>query len=248
MSKTVVITGASTGIGRALALELARRGYNLGLTARRQPVLEAVRDEICSLPGASGIRLEIAALDVTQVSQVAITLEALFARLGGVDIVVANAGANDLTRVGRGDLEKQVNLIQTNVVGAIATVDAAAAHFIKCGAGHVVGISSLASLQALPKQAAYCASKAAFSMYLDSARLELKRKGICVTKIMPGFIKTDIVKGVDIAKMPFAVSVEQAARELADLIEKRVAVGIVPAFPWKWLRPFFGYIPERFMH
>jgi len=242
---TVVITGASSGIGRALALEMARRGHALGLTARRMALLEQFRDELHAAHGKK-LRVELATLDVCQSASVGPTLRELFARLGGIDTIVVNAGANDITHIGGGDLEKELNLIQTNLIGAIATINAATEHFLKRGKGHIVGISSLASLQPVATQAAYCASKAGFSMYLDSARVELKRKGIAVTDILPGYIKTDIVEGVDIGQLPFAIPVEQAAREMARLIEKRVKSGVVPAFPWKLVRPFMGHLPERF--
>ena len=242
---TVVITGASSGIGRALAVEMARRGHALGLTARRMTLLEQFRDELHAAHGKK-LRVELATLDVCQSASVGPTLHELFARLGGIDTIVVNAGANDITHIGGGDLEKELNLIQTNLVGAIATINAATEHFLKRGKGHIVGISSLASLQPVATQAAYCASKAGFSMYLDSARVELRRKGIAVTDILPGYIKTDIVAGVDIGQLPFAIPVEQAAREMARLIEKRVKSGVVPAFPWKLVRPFMGHLPERF--
>jgi len=209
------------------------------------PLLEQLRDELHNAHGKQ-LRVELATLDVCQSATVSPTLHELFARLNGIDTIVVNAGANDLTHIGDGDLDKEINLIQTNVVGAIATINAATEHFLKRGKGHIVGISSLASLQPIATQAAYCASKAGLSMYLDSARIELRRKGITITDILPGYIKTDIVEGVDIGKMPFAISVEQAAREMTRLIERRVKRGIVPAFPWKLVRPFLGRLPERF--
>jgi short-subunit dehydrogenase len=242
---TVVITGASSGIGRALALEMARRGHALGLTARRIPLLERFRNELHAAHGKK-LRVELATLDVCQSASVGPTLHELFARLGSIDTIVVNAGANDITHIGGGDLTKELNLIQTNLVGAIATINAATEHFLARGKGHIVGISSLASLQPIATQAAYCASKAGFSMYLESARIELKRKGIAITDILPGYIRTDIVEGVDIGKLPFAIPVEQAAREMTRLIEKRVKSGVVPAFPWKLLLPLFGHLPERF--
>jgi short-subunit dehydrogenase len=242
---TVVITGASSGIGRALALEMAARGQALGLTARRLPLLEQLRDELHAAHGKE-LRVELATLDVCETASVGPTLHDLFARLGGIDTIVVNAGANDITRVGAGDLEKELKLIHTNLLGAIATINAATEHFLRRGKGHIVGISSLASLQPIAMQAAYCASKAGFSMYLDSARVELKRKGITITDILPGYIKTDIVEGVDIGQLPFAIPVQQAAREMARLIDKRVTSGVVPAFPWKLVRPFLGHLPERF--
>jgi short-subunit dehydrogenase len=242
---TVVITGASSGIGRALALEMAARGYALGLTARRLPLLEQLRDQLRSAH-RENLRVELATLDVCQTETVGPTLHELFARLGGIDTIVVNAGANDVTYIGRDQLDKELNLVQTNVCGAIATIHAATEHFHARGQGHIVGISSLASLQPIAGQAAYCASKAGISMYLDSARIELRRKGIAVTNILPGYIKTDIVEGVDIGKMPFAITAEQAAREMTRLIERRVKSGVVPAFPWKLIRPFLGHLPERF--
>ncbi len=83
-------------------------------------------------------------------------------------------------------------------------------------------------------------------MYLRAARIELRQKGIVVTDILPGYIATDIVDGMDISKLPFAIPASQAAREMARLIEKKAEKGVVPAFPWKYLRPFIGHLPERF--
>lgn len=242
MNQTVLITGASSGIGRALAFEFAARGYHLGLAARRVDMLEALRVELHTRYPLASRHIEIAALDVDRARDVAGALAPLFASLAGVDIVVVNAGVNRLTSVGRGDLEQASAVIQTNLVGAIATVEAAAAHMRARGGGQIVGISSLASVRAMPMQAAYCASKAGFSMYLEAARMELQRKNIGVCQILPGFVVTDIMP--NIGKYPFAVSAEQAAKEIVTLIERRKRFGVVPAYPWKWLRPFLGLIPN----
>lgn len=241
MNRTVVITGASSGIGRALAVEFARRGYNLGLTARRMGALEELREELLQL-GDSPSNIAVATLDVDQITSVGPTLQDLFGQLGRIDTVVVNAGINTFTAIGKGSLLKEQQLLQTNLLGAIATVNAAAEYFITAGGGRIVGISSLAALQAMPKQAAYCASKAGFSMYLDAARVELKRYNINITKILPGFVITEIMPKID--KYPFAVTAEQAAREMVDAIEKGKALSVIPAFPWKWLRPLFGHIPD----
>jgi short-subunit dehydrogenase len=85
-------------------------------------------------------------------------------------------------------------------------------------------------------------------MYLKAARIELRKMGITVTDILPGYIATDIVDGMDISKLPFAIPTTQAAQEMARLIEKKAERGVVPAFPWKYLRPFIGHLPERFSH
>lgn len=237
-----MITGASSGIGKALALEFAQRGYNLGLAARRTDRLEALRDEIAAMPGGQTLRVEITALDVSNTAAVSPALQGVFEALGQVDVVVVNAGVNKLTGVGKGQLDDELSLMQTNLLGAIATVNAAVEWFKQHGGGHVVGISSLASLTPIPKQAAYCATKAGFSMYLDAAAIELKKYKIDFTKILPGFVKTDIVDNME--QYPFLVSAEQAAKEMANHIEKRRAVGVVPGYPWKILKPLLANMPS----
>lgn len=242
MNKGVVITGASSGIGKALALEFAQRGYNLGLAARRIEQLESIRAEIALLPGCQNLQVDIAALDVNETQHVGPVLHSLFSHLPRVDVVIVNAGVNQLTGVGKGQLETELGLMQTNLLGAIATVNAAVEWFKKQGGGHVVGISSLASLTPIPKQAAYCATKAGFSMYLDAAAIELRKYKIDFTKILPGFVKTDIVENME--QYPFLVSAEQAAREMANHIEKRRSVGVVPGYPWKLLKPLLANMPS----
>ena len=233
---TVVITGASSGIGYALALEYLRRGWRVGLTARRVDRLERLREEY----GAG--RVVVRPLDVDRLAQVAPGLQAMFAELGQVDVVIVNAGINRFSAVGRGDFETEQAILQTNLLGAIATINAAAAWFMAHGGGHLVGIASVAALLGVPKQAAYCASKAALVRYLDSARIELTRHDIRVTQLLPGFVVTDIMP--DIARYPFAISAERAAREMADVIARGKSKALVPAFPWAWLQPFLPWIPD----
>ena len=242
MSKTIVITGASAGIGRALAQECFRRGYHLGLTGRRMEALETLRDELLASPSHGHQRIELISLDVDASDMVAPVLQSLFERLGGVDIVVVNAGINEYSKVGQGNFDRERRVLQTNLIGGVATVNAAAEYFLAKGGGHIVGISSLASLKGMPTQGAYCASKAGFSMYLDSARIELRNKNIRVTKILPGFVLTDIMPNIE--KFPFAVTAAKAACEMLDLIEKGKELGVVPGYPWRFLRPLIPHIPD----
>ncbi len=179
MSKSVMITGASSGIGKALAYELAKKGYSLALTARSIERLEEIREDIvkqCSAP-----KIVVRQLDVTDTDDVYVAVEELAEKLGGLDILVANAGVALAGNVGRGEFEKARQTIETNVIGAMATIDAATAHFLSKGSGHLVGISSVAALRGMPRNSAYCASKAGIAMYLEAVRAELYSKKIDVT-------------------------------------------------------------------
>ena len=242
MTRTVVITGASAGIGRALALEFARRGWRLGLASRRLATLESLRDEIVATAGGTAPPPAPLELDVADTAHCAERLSRFLESLGGVDVFIANAGINEFTRIGKGGFDGSQRILQTNLIGTIATLEVAATHFIAQGRGHLVGISSLASLLTIPSQGAYCASKAGLSSWLGAARIELERHDIAVTDVLPGFVVTDIMPHIE--RYPFAVPVERAAREIVDAIERRKRRAIVPGFPWRLLRPFAGLMPD----
>lgn len=243
---TVAITGASSGIGSTLALAFARRGYNRGLAARRIHALEQLRDRFPHKHSESAIRINLAAIDVTQESAAPAARRKLFDACGGADIVIANAGIHGITNAGKGDLAEEIRIIRTNLIGGIISVDAAVEHFLGQGCGHLAGISSLASLQPIQRQAAYCASKAGLTMYLDSIRVDLRKTKIRVTGIRPGYVGTNIVDGVDIRSIPFAITPEKAAEDIVALVEKRVKNGIVPFYPWWFIKPLLGHLPARF--
>ncbi len=237
----IVITGASAGIGRALACEFAKRGWRLGLAARRVDALEALRDELHSQPASRATQIELLQLDVDDEDAVAPRLTTLFDALGSVEVVVVNAGINAFSSVGRGELDTERRILRTNLLGAIATVDAAATLFIAQRCGHIVAIASVAAKVAVPRQAAYCASKAGLAHYMNSARIELSRHGITVGTILPGFVVTDIMP--DIGKYPFAIPADVAARDMARAIIRRQRTAFVPAFPWRWLHPLLNWLP-----
>lgn len=240
MPNTLIITGASAGIGKALAWEFARRNCRLGLTGRRLDVLEQLQSE---LQAQTGVEVHIARVDVDETDSVEQNLLDLCTKLGDVDSIVINAGINNFTRVGNGQLADETAIIRTNLIGAMATANAAVSYFLERGRGQIVGISSLASLQPIPSQAAYCASKAGISMYLDALRIEHKDNNIDVTQIRPGFIKTEIMENID--RYPFAISAEQAAKEMATAILARRKDVFVPRFPWSLFRPALGHLPDK---
>lgn len=241
MPKNLLITGASSGIGRALAREMAGRGYALALTARREAVLAELQQELTARH--PGLPVAQRPLDVAASDTVAPTLEELAADLGGLDIVVANAGVGHGEKVGYGRFAQARETVATNLLGAMATVDAAVAHFRSRGGGHVVGISSVAAFRGLPRSGSYSASKAGLAIYLEALRAEVYGTGIHVTVLYPGYIDTPL--NAMLPRRPFVIPVERGAALIADGIERRVARATVPAFPWSLLAPLLRRLPTR---
>lgn len=243
-NKSVVITGASSGIGAALAREFAKRGYNIALCARRIEKLETLKTELSQ--SNSRIKVISAALDVNELETVPTVLNDLKAQLGPLDIVIANAGITGVRRTGSGDLSVDKRIMQTNLYGAIATVDAAVAIFRDQGFGHIVGMSSFSAFRGIPGSAAYSASKAALTNYLQAVGTELfRKKDIKITAIHPGFIRTEIDENID--KFPFVIDADKAARTMVNAIEKGKADIVVPGWPWALLRKVIPLLPNSVM-
>lgn len=238
MAKTVFITGASSGIGRALALELAGRGHDLFLTARRLDALEEVRADIAARH--PGRRVEVRALDVTDDAGVAAAISEAAEEMGRLDIVVANAGVGNSGPVG-GNMERNRLIVETNLIGAMATVDAAITLFRRQGGGQVVGVGSVAGIRGLPGSSSYSASKAGLHAYMESVRAETHGEPITVTTIAPGYIDTPINQ--DMKSRPFLIDVEKGARLTANLIEGGAGHAFVPRFPWTFIAPVLRVLP-----
>ncbi len=239
MSRSILITGASSGIGKALAFEMADRGYSLGLAARRQELLEQVRDEI--LVRHPALKVAVSPLDVTDCDSVPGVIQTFARDLDGLDIVFVNAGVGLGEKVGNGQFEKSKATLLTNLLGAAATIDAAAALFLKRGAGHIVGVSSVAAFRGMPRSAAYSASKAGLAVYLEGLRAELHGKKIDITVLYPGYIDTPLNNMLP--SRPFVISVERGAALIADMIEKKVKRSTVPVFPWNLLGRLLKILP-----
>src|SRR6266852_2656580 len=223
--KVVLITGASSGIGRALALELARRGAAVGLLARREDLLQEVVREI----EAHGGKASALPADVTDANAVRSAVGALRNEFGPIDLLIASAGVGATTAGGKLEPEGVARVFSVNVMGVVNSVTAVIPQMIERGRGQLAVISSLAAYRGLPKSAAYCASKAAISSLFESLRLDLQPQGIDVTIIHPGFIKTALTAGRE-AKLPFLLEVDDAANKIIRAIEKRKKSY---AFPWQ---------------
>ena len=223
--RTAFITGAAGGLGSALARELARCGVEVALSDRRREPLETLARAI----DADGGRTRTYVLDVSQPEEVRRTIQAADDAMGGIDLIIANAGTNverwsgDLTwddfRAGAA----------VNLEGAVATLLAILPRFCERRRGHLVGISSLAKYRGLPGNAMYSATKAFLSSFLESLRADLRSVGVAVTDVRPGFVNTPMTDAAS-GPHPFLVESDRAAALIVRELRKRRAV---VAFPWQ---------------
>ena len=237
--QNIFITGASSGIGAALALEFARRGAVVGLVARRSAALDALR---ASLPNPD--RHHIYALDVTDHASLQRAAQDFIDRTGGAQIVIANAGISrgTLTEFSE-DLPVFEQIMATNLMATVATF----APFIasmkqQTGPCRLVGIGSVAGIRGLPGAEAYSASKAAVISYCESLRLELAHSNIKVVTISPGYIDTPMTQ-VNRYKMPFLMPVERFAAKAVTSILRGDSYRVIP---WQmgWVAKVLKILPN----
>lgn len=225
-NKVIFLTGASSGIGEALAIELAKRGAILGLLARRESLL---RDLVAKCE-RHGTAARTFTCDITDDVAVSDAAESLRHEFGKIDILIANAGIGGGAKHAR-DMRPEDfrRVIDTNLVGAVNSVTAVLPQMLDYGSGQIVAISSLAGFRGLPKSGAYSASKAGMTAYFESVRLDVQRSGVSVTIIQPGFIKTPLTSG-RVNKMPFLMELEESIPYFLRAIEKKKKFA---AFPWQ---------------
>ena len=220
------MTGASSGIGEALAVALARKGAVMGLIARREKLLA----ELAAKCETAGGTARVFACDVTDADALQKAADDFRAEFGHIDVMIANAGIggnNKETREYRPDAVKR--LIDINLLGAANAVHAVVRPMIERKSGHLVAISSLAGFRGLPKSAAYSASKAGMTAFFESVRLDVAKHNIDVTIIQPGFIKTPLTEGRT-ANMPFLMELDDAIPLFIKAIERKKRFS---AFPWQ---------------
>jgi hypothetical protein len=241
----VFITGASSGIGAALAREFAARGATLGLLARRADALDGL---IAQLPPGRHRRY---ALDVTDRASLLQAAREFEQASGGVDVVIANAGisAGTLTECGE-DLPVFERIVTTNFLAAIDTFHPFVAPMRQRGRGTLAAIASVAGVRGLPGAGAYCASKAALITYCESLRVELRGSGVRVVTIAPGFIDTPMTAG-NPYPMPFLMSAESFAPQAAQAIVGGASYRVIP-WQMAWLARLLRGLPnwafDRIVH
>ncbi len=232
----IFITGASSGIGAALANEFAKRGACLGLVARRRDALDGIA---AVLPG----RHHTYIADVTDKDELIGAAHAFDAAVGGTDIVIANAGISVGVKTEfYEDLDQFVRVFDTNVIAMATTFHPFIAGMKARGRGTLVGIASVAGVRGLPGSDAYCASKAAAIVYCESLRIEMAKYGVKVVTISPGFIRTSMTKR-NPYQMPFLMDVDAFAQRAADAIVAGVRYRTIP---WQmgWVTALLKVMPR----
>lgn len=235
MAKMILITGASSGIGKALAEHYSKRGYKIGMIARRENLLKEIAE---NLKGT--IAYEIC--DVTDNDAVKKAVAKLEEALGPTDILVANAGVASHLSLKRLDADKARQVYDVNVFGALNVISAVIPGMVARKTGQIVGISSLASYANIPGATVYCSSKAALSAQLAGLRMELRAHGIKVSTICPGFIKTAMVEGQRF--LPFMMSVEAAAKKISRAIDSGKEVYNFPLTTYALVKAL-AFVPRR---
>ena len=218
----VFLTGASSGIGEALARHYAARGATLGLVARRAELLDRLK---ASLGPAT---VEAYACDVRDLAAMKSAADAFTARHGVADIVIANAGVSygTLTQVEE-DVDTFRETLDINVMGIVNTFHPFVDRMRARGHGTLAGIASVAGFRGLPGASAYSASKAAAIRYMEALRVELRGSGVTVSAICPGFIATPMTAR-NPYPMPFLIDADHAARLIARAVDARKGYAIIP--------------------
>jgi len=242
--KTILITGASSGLGRGMAVEFAHKGRDLALCARRTDRLETLKAELTKINPS--IRIAIKALDVTNHQHVFEVFEAFHKELGTIDRIIINAGIGKGASIGTGHFEANKQTAETNFVALIAQAEAAMQIFRAQNAGHLVTISSVSAVRGFKgAMTVYAATKAAVTSLTEGVRIDVMHTPIRVSCIHPGFIRSEINGQVE--KMPFIVDTDVGCRAMVKAIEAEKANSFVPSWPWAGLHWLLRIIPSSLL-
>lgn len=224
MNKSVIITGASTGIGEELAKNYAQMGWNVGLIARRLDKIEALKSTLEDHPN---IKILATQCDVSNKQAIYSAIQTMIATFGQIDCVIANAGVSYSSPGTKPDADTFEKTININLLGAGYTAYAAIPTMINQRCGQLVVISSLAGYRGLPESGAYCASKSAVNALFESLRLDLKKHNISVSIIRPGFIQSNITDRNEFF-MPQFLSRKKGVKKIFKAIQKKKKVYVFP--------------------
>ena len=243
MSKTILITGASSGLGAEMARQFAAKGYDLALAARRLENLEALKGEILS--AHPDRRVEVRTLDVNEHDQVFEVFHGFTEDFGTIDKFVVNAGLGKGAPLGTGKFYANRQTSETNFIGALAQTEAAAEILREQNHGQFVMVSSVSAMRGLPGNVTtYAATKAGVAHLAEGLRADLLGTPIKVTVLYPGFIESEMTSKNPGNKM-LIVSTEDGVRAMVSAIEKEKASAAVPAWPWEPLGFALKHLPLK---
>jgi short-subunit dehydrogenase len=244
--QVAVVTGASSGIGWALARALAAEGCKVGLVARRREPLADLAAEIEKSGGAAAF----ATGDVAERGQAIAAIHDVADHLGPIDLLIANAGVGAPTTIEPFNVADVEKMFRVNVLGMVYSLEAVLPQMLERRRGHLAAVSSIAAYKGLPGESAYTSSKAAVNVFMDGLRIQLRSKGIAVTTICPGFVKTPMTE-VNEFKMPWLLTADEAARRIVRALKRKRKVY---NFPWqmslfmKFARWAPDWLVDRMMH
>lgn len=233
MRPVVFITGASSGIGQALARELAPKGYALALAARRRELLDDLCEEVRRLGGEAFPLV----CDVGDQAQIQQSIAETLGRFGRIDLAVLSAGISEPTKAAEFKADRFERLLRTNLLGVAFCLEELIPLMRRQGGGTIAAISSLAGDRGMPGSAGYCATKAALSTLFDGMRVELENHGIRLVTVEPGYVLTPMTEGF--GKMPFMMQADESARLILQRLERGdrvIRFPLVPSIIMKLIR------------
>lgn len=241
--KTVLITGASSGLGAMMARKFAYLGYDLAICARRLERLDTLKAE---LEAEYGIRVHTKRLDVTDYDQIFEVFSAFADEVGTLDKIIVNAGVGDSRVIGHGRFNINRATAETNFIAAIAQCEAAMQIFRAQNSGQLVVISSMSAVRGLPRHlTTYAAAKAGLARLAEGIRADMikEKLPITVSTIYPGYVRTDLNIGAKY--LPFEIEEEEGAEVIIKAIEAKVDEAYVPAWPWLPIGLGMKYLPLK---
>ena len=237
----ILITGASSGLGKGMAIEFAKMERDLALCARRVERLEALKHELLQIN--PNIKVSVKALDVNQHQAVFTVFNEFKSEFGQLDRIILNAGMGKGASIGSGHFEANKQTAETNFVALLAQAEAAMTIFRQQNAGHLVTISSVSAVRGFRRaMTVYAATKAAVTSLTEGIRIDVMHTPIKVSCIHPGFIRSEINEHV--AKVPFIVDTQTGCRAMVAAIEAERASCYVPGWPWSILHRLLRLAPD----
>lgn len=247
--KNILITGASSGLGKGMSIEFAKQGCNLALCARRVENLESIKKELLVINPA--IQVFIRTLDVTNSQEVFDVFKGFnedFHQINEqLDRVIVNAGMGKGASLGKGHAEANMQTAMTNFCGALSQMEAAMEIFREQNHGHLVAISSMSAFRGYPRaMTVYAATKAGLKSLAEGLRVDVLNKPIVVSSIFPGFIQSEMTDSMG-KTPPFMIVLDKGAKLLVKAINKEKSSAYVPGWPWRFFKIIMPFMTLKML-